>query len=144
MHYFYLFSSRFNAYKLFLKGKYIPGVKHKYLTHKEIIELYKRSKTVIDYPMEIQSGFTMRTFETLGCGLKLITTNERVKTTDFYDKKGIQCIDVIEDINVNFINNQEKSLIKKIDNYHIDKWTQQVLSPLVVSSKMDYKGEIRS
>ena len=126
--YFYLYHSRFGTYKALLHGKYIPNIKHKYLTHQEIISFYKRSNSVIDYPMNIQSGFTMRTFETLGAGLKLITSNVGIKTTDFYDPKSILHIDRVEDINIDFINRPQKGLVKNIDNYHIDKWIQHILT----------------
>ena len=55
------------------------------LAHGEIIELYKKSKAVLDINHPFQTGLTMRTFEALGAGRKLITTNAQVMDYPFFD-----------------------------------------------------------
>lgn len=63
------------------------------LTHSEIIEIYKKSKVILDINHPGQVGLTMRTFETLGAGRKLITTNAEVKSYPFYNENNIWILD---------------------------------------------------
>lgn len=63
------------------------------LSHKNIITIYKDSKAILDINHPGQNGLTMRTFETLGAGRKLITTNEKVKNYPFYNENNIWIID---------------------------------------------------
>ena len=59
------------------------------LTHQEIINIYSKSKSILDINHPGQEGLTMRTFEALGAGCKLITTNENVKSYPFYNENNI-------------------------------------------------------
>ncbi|WP_281298273.1 glycosyltransferase family protein [Flavobacterium limnophilum] len=63
------------------------------LTHKDIIELYQESKVVLDINHPNQKGLTMRVFEALGSGKKLITTNVDIKRYPFYNENNIYIID---------------------------------------------------
>lgn len=58
---------------------------YKPLERREIIELYKQSKAILDIPFMGQNGLTMRTFECLGMRKKIITTNKNIVNYDFYD-----------------------------------------------------------
>ncbi|MDM1373359.1 hypothetical protein [Myroides marinus] len=62
------------------------------LKHSDIIEIYKESRGVLDINHPGQKGLTMRTFETLGAGRKLITTNAEVKKYPFYNENNILVI----------------------------------------------------
>lgn len=63
------------------------------LKHKEILDLYKESKVVLDINHPNQRGLTMRVFEALGSGKKLITTNLDIKRYPFYNENNIYVID---------------------------------------------------
>ena len=63
------------------------------LTHSEIIDIYRKSKAVLDINHPGQSGLTMRTFETLGSGRKLVTTNEDIRSYPFFNTNNIFVID---------------------------------------------------
>lgn len=63
------------------------------LSHEDIISVYKGSKSILDINHPGQNGLTMRTFETLGAGRKLITTNENVRKYPFYNSQNIWIID---------------------------------------------------
>ena len=71
----------------------INKITFKSLQHSEIIKLYKKSKAVLDINHPFQTGLTMRTFEALGAGRKLITTNPYVKEYPFYNPQNILVID---------------------------------------------------
>ena len=68
-------------------------ISFKSLTHSEIIGIYKDSKAILDINHPGQNGLTMRTFETLGAGRKLVTTNADIKSYPFYNENNIFIID---------------------------------------------------
>ena len=63
------------------------------LTTSQILELYKSSNVILDINHPGQKGLTMRTFEAIGAGKKIITTNSEIKRYSFYNKKNIYLID---------------------------------------------------
>ena len=72
------------------------------LTISEILELYKTSNVILDINHPGQKGLTMRTFETIGAGKKMITTNVEIKKYPFYNSNNIYIInrdDVVLDKN---------------------------------------------
>ena len=90
--------------RLFEKGfghvKY-SELAFKSISSNQVTELYKKSLAVLDIQHPNQSGLTMRTFETLGSGRKLITTNKIIKNYDFYNENNVYIIDR-ENPTVNF------------------------------------------
>jgi len=58
-----------------------------------IIDLYKTTSVVLDINHPRQSGLTMRTFEALGAGKKLVTTNADINRYAFYNENNICIID---------------------------------------------------
>lgn len=58
-----------------------------------IISCLAECDTVVDIEHTNQTGLTMRTFESLAAGKKLITTNKTIMQHDFYDPKRICVID---------------------------------------------------
>lgn len=65
----------------------------KSLTTSEILELYKKSDVILDINHPGQKGLTMRTFESLGAGKKMITTNAEIKKYSFYNPENFYIID---------------------------------------------------
>lgn len=63
------------------------------LSHQEIMKYYQNTKAVLDINKPYQNGLTMRTFEVLAFGKKLITTNANIKNYPFYDERNILIID---------------------------------------------------
>lgn len=54
---------------------------------------FGRSLAVLDIEHPNQAGLTMRTFEVIASGKKLITTNQRIREHEFYDPRRICVID---------------------------------------------------
>lgn len=71
----------------------IPYFTQKSLKRDEVLTVFSKSKAVIDCPRDNQNGLTMRTFEVLSLGVKLITTNENIKKYDFYTPQNIFVVD---------------------------------------------------
>ncbi|WP_374461886.1 hypothetical protein [Chryseobacterium taeanense] len=63
------------------------------LTHYQIIDFYRKTKSVIDINKPFQSGLTIRTFEVLASGKKLITTNSDIINYPFYSPENVLVID---------------------------------------------------
>lgn len=55
-------------------------------------DVFGRSRAIVDTEHPRQRGLTMRTFEAIGAGKKLITTNEHVKDYPFYDPQNFHVI----------------------------------------------------
>ena len=94
----------------------------------EIVESYSETLAVLDVELSIQNGLSMRTFETLGAKLKLITTNKNIKKEQFYNLEKIAVIDRKKpDLDVGFIKTkiEEES---DFTRFHIDSWVDQVIT----------------
>jgi hypothetical protein len=63
------------------------------LSKKQVAQIFKESKSVLDIQRTGQAGLTMRTFEVLASGAILITTNTHIKQTDFYQEEKIVIVD---------------------------------------------------
>ncbi len=123
--YKYLYCS-FNFYiKSLLKGKIYHGVRFKKLTLSEIAALYKKSLCVIDYQNFKQKGLTMRTFEVLGSGCKLITTNDRILSAEFFNSK------IISTINRNKPEIDKEFIFRSISNDHYSVQTYSINSWII-------------
>ena len=68
-------------------------VRFRKLDRGQVADLFSRSKVVIDSPRDGQIGLTMRTFEALAAGARLVTTNEAVMHESFYDDRRILVVD---------------------------------------------------
>lgn len=89
---------------------------------KSIINVYKQTYATLDIELNIQNGLTMRTFETLGSGLKLITTNKNIEKEPFFNKKNIIIIDRDNlDLDLNFFKKPfYNDLI--LEKYSFENW----------------------
>jgi hypothetical protein len=71
----------------------------------------------------------MRTFEALGAGKKLITTNEHIKDADFYNPNNIHVIHRRETLNIpsSFLNTEYTPLKNNIyEKYSLQNWIKQI------------------
>lgn len=76
-----------------LKQFDISKVSFNKLNHQQIIDFYKKTKAVLDINKPFQNGLTIRTFEVLASGRKLITTNSDIRNYPFYNSDNILVID---------------------------------------------------
>lgn len=76
-----------------LKKFDVKKLNFKKLKHWEIANVYAQSRTVLDINKPFQDGLTMRTFETLASGKKLLTTNSDIKNYPFYDAGNMMILD---------------------------------------------------
>lgn len=65
----------------------------KKLSHQEIADIYRDSFAVLDINKPFQNGLSMRTFEALASGKKLLTTNSDIKNYPFYNSENIHILE---------------------------------------------------
>lgn len=76
-----------------LKAFDVKKLSYEKLSHSDILEIYAQSKAVLDINKPFQFGLSMRSFEALVSGNKLITTNHEIKEYEFYSPERILVID---------------------------------------------------
>lgn len=140
--YFYYYAQSKAAFRL--KKIFDPNLKRfdskklsfKKLQHSEIASVYAQSRSVLDINKPFQDGLTMRTFETLAAGKKLLTTNSDIKNYPFYDAQNIMVLDRDHlDINTEFFTSEFKSLnAETLKMMTLDSW----LECLFVKDQDDY------
>ena len=90
---YHLYITKMALFRLLLLGvikiKDLKYLKTYSVKIDEILEVYKKSFATLDIELNIQNGLTMRTFESLGAELKLITTNINIKNEPFYNDENI-------------------------------------------------------
>ena len=99
------------------------------LKRSEVTELIKKSDVVLDIHHPAQEGLTMRTFEVLFAGRKLITTNQNVTKHEFYSPERIQVISRNNpDISADFIKAQCERMPNHLwEKFSIQSWAKQLL-----------------
>lgn len=98
------------------------------LTHSQIIDIYKKSNYILDINHPNQTGLTMRTFETLGAGKKLITTNQEIKKYKIYKSGNILVIDR-NDVKLDpsfFADNTDEIANEDLYRMSIDGWVDDI------------------
>lgn len=63
------------------------------LPQEKTYALYPHTRCIVDYTFPEQNGFSMRTYDAMGCHCKLLTNNPHVKEADFYDPQNIYVYD---------------------------------------------------
>ena len=71
----------------------LSDIKFSPVKAEEITEIYKKSRCILDVEHTKQRGLTIRTIEMLGMGKKIITTNDYIKSYDFYNPNNVYLID---------------------------------------------------
>ena len=98
----------------------------KKLKLKDIANIYLKSSCILDFHNYLQHGLTMRTFEVLGSGCKLITTNQNIIKEPFYNESIINIISSENlEFNIDFIKDQNIKCTN-IESYSIDKWIHKI------------------
>lgn len=124
-HFVYFFKRLFD--KSFSKFDY-KKLSFKSLTVDEIVDFYEKSNVILDISHPDQSGLTMRTFESIGAGKKLITTNANIVNYPFYNSNNIYVIDRDGiNLDLNFFKNEYELLDFEVyKKCSIDGWLEDI------------------
>lgn len=108
----------------------LKDIKFKSLSRKDLLELIKKSKVIIDFQANNQTGLTIRTIESIGSKRKIITTNEEIKKYDFYNSENIMVIDKnFEDsqLDIDFLSKEYVEIEKNIyEKYSLNNWVLDI------------------
>lgn len=69
------------------------GLKNGPIEQPKFLDMIERSVAVFDFANHVQTGYTMRIFENLCAGKKIITSNARIRHEDFYSPDRIHIFD---------------------------------------------------
>lgn len=130
--YHHLYITKFSLFRGLLTGKItlndLKFLKTFTVPSTFIVNMYTKTKAVLDIEMTKQNGFTIRTLEVLGANLKLITTNINVACEHFFNPQQILILDRKKiELDPNFFNSSH-TYDTSINQYHIDSWLQKILS----------------
>jgi len=115
--------------KLFKRKRYRNARKENFVFELIPFDKYNQylssTRAVLDVQNELQDGLTMRTFETLGAGKKLITTNVNILNEPFYNESNIQVLNP-DDIHLStsFLNNDFKQDLL-LEKHEINNWIKE-------------------
>lgn len=103
--------------KIIYFSKYFSDISIKTISKDKMFYILSHSKAILDIPVKGQDGLTMRTFEVIGQGKKLITTNTSIVEYDFYNSNNIFLLkeDNITDIK-HFLTGETKNIDEEIFN----------------------------
>ncbi len=113
--------------KEFRKTK-INDFKYKKMPLEEVTKISNSSKYIIDCPMKNQNGLSMRTFECLGSGKKLITTNINIVNYDFYNEYNILVWSLYEKNHLFFDETYQKIDDQILKKYSIENWINKIFA----------------
>lgn len=105
--------------------KFLSVKKYATIPYIENLKLTLRSRSVLEIGKDDQVGFTMRVFEALCAGKKVITNNKSILNTDLYDESLIYIIDDFEEENdlSEFLNQEQihinLQLLEKYSPYYV-------------------------
>lgn len=100
------------------------------LSYDEIQKLILKSKCILEITEDDQEGLTLRSLESIFYKCKLITTNEKIASYEFYDESNILILKDGEFPNIKFfINSKQKPYNDELKKkYHINNWITQLTS----------------
>jgi hypothetical protein len=131
LNFYYYLHSPFKHQFYYFKdhGIFQKDAKAHRLSHGEILKKFVRTRSVIDFPSSFQTGLTMRCYETLAAGLKLITTNANIKKEPFFNPELIQIIDADNiEIDLDFIKQTSNIPIRELlKDYSLERYLQKLL-----------------
>ena len=111
------------------KGVLPKAAKNKYLSHQEILKYFSNSSNILDLPGTNQTGLTIRTFETLAAGKKLITSNTNIIKEPFYNPEYVNVINPKKlKLDIDFIKNTPSTTMETlIESYSIENYIYKLL-----------------
>lgn len=104
----------------------VPFYITKPLSLVQVREKMTHARALLDVHHPRQSGLTQRSYESLGMGLKLVTTNERVRREPFFNPDAMQIIDRTDpQVNAGFLRIPAPPV--DLSDYTLDRWIRAVV-----------------
>lgn len=124
--FFYLLNSgKMNYLKYKIKEKL---KKNQYIIpYEKVVDLTKKSKSIIDIVSVGQTGLTLRALEAMFFKKKLITNNLEIKKYEFYNKKNVYILSEDSDIKAFLNSEMDYEYLKNIDKYYVSSWIKYLI-----------------
>lgn len=126
LHYFYMLRN------VFYLRKFFKIVQRRKLKLSEVVGVNACSAAVLDLPSPRQTGLTIRVFETLAGGKKLVTTSKSISQEAFFNPDFIYIVDtklMLKDSSqlVRFLNDTKSLGSVNIEQYSLNEWLKDFL-----------------
>lgn len=97
---------------------------------KDLNKIYEKSRVLVDYTADDQTGLTMRTIESIGHRCKLITNNKKIIESDIYRFGNIHIYDIDDfDIPNDFIESDYNVLPSSVNHYYsLSGWIESIFT----------------
>ena len=113
------------------KNAKLGEFKKEKIAPQQMMEVFEKSKCVLDSPQAGQTGLTIRTLECLGAKKKMVTSNADIKYYDFYDETNILIFEAERPVDTNspFFTAPYKDLPEDLyEKYSLRNWLKTILS----------------
>jgi len=97
------------------------------MSRADVAKVFRYSRAVVDVQRDGQAGLTMRTFEVLASGSRLVTSNQHVMQEPFYDPRWVYVLDKdeakwdVDDLR-RFVSQRNAIPSELMSNYSLSRW----------------------
>jgi hypothetical protein len=112
-----------------LRGRVLRRVHFRALGEEALLRFYGRARAVLDLPNNVQSGYTMRTFEALGAHRKLVTTQQGIMQEDFYTRDAVFVLGVQGELPAPGFFCAAAHFSPALEAYSLRSWIRRLLEP---------------
>jgi hypothetical protein len=111
-------------------GKRLRRVHFRSMRADDLVRAYGASKAILDLANNLQSGYTMRTFEALGAHRKLVTTRASIVREDFFTPESVLVLDdKLGAVTREFLDG-ELRVAPCIEQYSLTNWLRRLMPEL--------------
>jgi hypothetical protein len=135
---YYYMPSRLVALERKILHKEYRGSTFSYrsLSRQQLMDVYAKSKTLVDSPQQNQSGLTIRTIEAVGSNRKVVTSNPSIAHHDFYAFGNAAIVKDGEMPEIDFVRRIPAVIPMNIrQRYSIDSWLSQLICDISRGSR---------
>lgn len=117
------------VYTRLLRAGHLPsGVSFRSIPHAQFVDMVERSTTVFDFANHKQSGYTMRIFENLCAGKKIITNAARIRREPFYSEDRIHVFEGLDFSGVKeFVQRDLAAPGLRFEQFHVQSFVRTLL-----------------
>jgi hypothetical protein len=130
----YVYVSPLFYLRTLLGGRRLRGVHFRPLSGARLLAVYDSARAVLDLPENIQSGYTMRTFESLGAYRKLVTTRQDIVGQNFFDESSVFVLGLHGAFPTRGFLQSKTRPVTGIDRYALREWLLVLLGTALAPS----------
>ncbi|WP_423607203.1 hypothetical protein [Sphingomonas sp. MS122] len=123
----YLHCSPPRMLQLLRRGQWLPGMTLRSIGTDGILDMMRASAGVFDFASQQQSGLTMRVFENLAAGMKIIATNPQIAREPFYSPDRILLLENLDFAPVKAFLAEPLHDPRAFEEYSLSNWLRRLL-----------------